>query len=192
MRDMKHTIHLHGAAKKRFGGPFRLDVRDTTEAVRALCQIPGFKDFVEGADWRIVRGKLKRGQEIGEDALRLAIGAAGELHLIPLPIGSGKKGKGIGKIVAGVALIVLSAFTAGAGTMLLMGLSIVAAGVSTLTAKTPQTKDYNDREAKPASKLFNGPVNLTEPGNPYPIAYGRKVRTGSVVAAAGLSTEQLI
>jgi predicted phage tail protein len=187
---MLQTIYLHGAAKKRFGGPFRLDVRDTAEAVRALCLIPGFKKFVEGADWRIVRGKLKRGQEIGEEAIRLAIGKAGELHLIPLPAGSGKKGKGIGKIIVGVALVVLSFWTGGATLML--GLSMIAAGVSTLTAKTPQTKDYNDREAKPTSKLFNGPVNLTEPGNPYPIAYGRKVRTGSVVAAAGLSTEQLI
>ena len=188
---MLQTIHLHGAAKKRFGGPFRLDVRDTAEAVRALCQIPGFKKFVESADWRIVRGKLKRGYEIGEDAVRLAIGAAGELHFIPLPAGSGKKGKGIGKIVAGIALIALS-FIPGAGLLLMVGVSVALAGVSTLMAKTPRTQDYNDREAKPASKLFNGPVNLTEPGNPYPIAYGRKVRTGSVVAAAGLSTEQLI
>ena len=194
-----HVIHLHGAARERFGGPFRLDVRDAPEAVRALgYQLGGFREFVAASDWRVVRGPLEKGRELDVESLGLAIGRAGELHLIPVPAGS--KDGGIGKILAGVALVAasfvpgLNAIAGGAlaSGLFSLGVSAGLAGISQALAKTPKQTEVEDREESPASALFNGPINLTEPGNPYPIALGRKVRTGSVVAQAGLSTEQLI
>lgn len=69
-----------------------------------------------------------------------------------------------------------------------------AAGLGTRTpaspAKTPKQTGVDEREENKASSLLNGPVNLTESGNPYPIALGRNVRTGSVVVDAALTTEQ--
>jgi predicted phage tail protein len=190
-----HTIHLHGAAAERFGPRFRLDVRDCPEAIRALSmQLKGFRDFIQDRDWRVVRGPLARNRELDLQSIGTAIGAARELHLIPVPSGSAS-GKGIGKILAGIALVAVS-FVPGlnvavAGAIFSLGVSVGLGGLSQVLAKTPKMTDVKDREESPASSLFNGPVNLTEPGNPYPIALGRKVRTGSVVAQAGLSTEQL-
>ncbi len=190
-----HLIVLHGAARTKFGGPFKLDVRDALEAVRALsAQLPGFRAFITDRSWRVVRGPLAKNRELDLDSLSTAIGRAGEIHFIPAPSGSAS-GKGAGKIILGVALVaasfVVGPASAFAAPLFGLGVSVGLAGISQVLAKTPKMTDVDDREEKPASSLFNGPVNLTEPGNPYPIALGRKVRTGSVVAQAGLSTEQL-
>jgi predicted phage tail protein len=190
-----HTIYLHGAAAERFGGTFRMDVRDCPEAIRALSgQLKGFREFVSDRDWRIVRGPLAKNRELDLQSLGTAIGSARELHLVPVPAGSAK-GKGIGKIVAGIALVAASFIpglnVAVAGALFSLGVGVGLGGLSQVLAKTPKMTDVDDREENKASSLYNGPVNLTEPGNPYPIALGRKVRTGSVVAQAGLSTEQL-
>ena len=191
---MLQTIHLHGAARARFGGPFRLDVRDAAEAVRALSfQLTGFRDMLVEGHWRVVRGPVENGGDLDLDSLNLAIGRARELHFIPVPELAAKSG--IGKVLAGVALVAAS-FIPGlnvtvAGAIFSLGLSVGLGGVSQLVAKTPKQGEMKEREAKPATKLFNGPVNLTEPGNPYPLALGRKVRVGSVVGQAGLTTEQL-
>ena len=210
---MMTAIHLHGAAKERFGGPFMLDVRDAPEAVRALgSQIKGFLQFVRDAEWRILRGRPEWNQELDEATLSLAVGRAGELHFIPVP--SGSKNSGVGKIVLGVALVAAAfvfapAAAAGAGVLgaelgataflgitygqiALFGAALVFSGVSQLLAGTPSQPDYGKRERTQPSALFNGPVNLTEPGNPWPLAYGRKVRVGSVVVNAGIYSEQLL
>jgi predicted phage tail protein len=195
-----HTIHLHGAAAERFGGPFRMDVRDAPEAIRAIAmQRADFLPFLRQAHWRVIRGPLEKGAELDEQSFGLAIGRAGEIHLIPVPAGS-VSGKGVGKIIAGIGLVALSFTGVGAlaggaiGTGLFgLGVSVGLAGISQVLAKTPVATDINEFENQPASKLFNGTgPNLTEPGHPYPLALGRIVRTGSVVAQIGLTTEQLL
>lgn len=200
-----HTIVLHGAAAERFGGPFILDVRDCREALRAIgCQRPAFIEMLKQSDWRIHRGPLDKGADLDEQSIGMAIGRAGELHLIPVAAGS-VNGKGIGKIVAGVALVALSFTGVGAAiggvaygatisaAAFGLGASIALGGVAMLLAKTPQASNPNDREAEPGSKMFNGTgPNLTEPGHPYPLALGRIVRCGSVVGQVGLTTEQML
>lgn len=186
---MPSTIHLHGAARARFGGPFRLDVTDAAEAVRALCrQLPGFRAFLRAGDWRVRRGEV----DLDLESLRLPIGRARVLHLIPMAAGAGK-GKGIGKIVAGVALVAAS-FIPGlnvtvAGVLFSSGLSVGLAGVSSLIAPTPRVQSYKDRERAPGSALFNNTVQMTEPGSPLPLALGREVRAGSIVPSIGLTAE---
>lgn len=194
---MLTTVVLHGAAATRFGGPFRLDIRNAAEAVRTLCQqIKGFRQFVEAGEWRVIRGDFQRGVELGETMLQMPVGRVPEIHLVPMPIGS--KNGGIGKVLVGVALVAASfaipgstPFLAAAGQAVFgFGLSVGLAGVASLIAPSPKVQNYGDRERQKPSALFNGPVNLTEPGAARPLAYGFKVRTGSVVISAGISTEQ--
>ena len=46
IRQGMRTIHLHGAAGERFGGPFVLAVESPAEAIRGLThQIPGLKQY---------------------------------------------------------------------------------------------------------------------------------------------------
>lgn len=55
-------------------------------------------------------------------------------------------------------------------------------------------QSFSPRNNEPAdnrsSYIFNGAVNLTAQGNPVPLCYGR-MRVGSVVVSAGLSTEDI-
>ena len=68
-----------------------------------------------------------------------------------------------------------------------------------MTARTLRSRNVaRIREIAKAKKkrgltsipLFNGPIDLREPGNPYPIAHGRKVKLGTLVAEARESHEE--
>lgn len=114
---MTVAIHLHGAARRRFGGPFHLDVRAPDEALRALIlMVPGFREMVMGGDWKVVkgllRGALAEGRDLDLDTLPMLMGRKRELHLVPVPAGA-KRG-GMGKIIVGVALLAVTVATAGA------------------------------------------------------------------------------
>jgi predicted phage tail protein len=81
-----HAIHTYTAPQQSASVPFRMDVGDATEVVRALAvQKPGFLDFLRQADWRIIRRRWRKNQERDGQSLRLAIGNAKEIHFIPVP-----------------------------------------------------------------------------------------------------------
>jgi predicted phage tail protein len=215
---MLRTVHLHGAAAKRFGGPFRFDVTSPVECVRALCsQLQGFQDFLKQADWKVIRGPWGGGREIVIDEFGLRFGHVADLHLVPLPSGAAK-GKGVGKVVAGVAIAIaavalsipsgggsialgaaalgpVAGFSISFGSIALAGVGIALGGVSQLLAKTPQVKGYSGREAADVNKpsfLFNGPTNTVVQGTTIPVLCGRRIRVGSVVISAGIFTERFV
>jgi predicted phage tail protein len=209
---MIRTIHLHGAAALQFGGPFLLDVASPAEAVRALIRMkPGFHKFLENADWKVIRGPKDTGAESDIDEVKMTFGKVAELHMIPYPIGF--KAGGAGKIIIGaiiaIAAVVLSPFTGGAslgvamaataafgvtyGSIAMFGISMILAGMASMLSAHPKGGNSASREApdqKP-SFLFNGPVNVTQEGEPIPLVFARKIRVGSVVGSAGIFTEEI-
>ena len=228
---MFRTIHLHGAAAIEFGGPYRFECDTPREAFRALFRLkPGFAKFVTPADWRIVRGPLGKGLDTDESMLGLRFGNVTEMHMIPVISGAGR-GKGIGKIVAGVAIAVAAvvlaipsggasiaaaggaaaAAAAGAGgalavglgttaflgitygSILMTGIAMALGGVAQLLAPNPKVGGYsdNDHPENRPSALFSGPVNTSAEGSVVPIVYGKRVRCGSVVGAAGIYVEDI-
>ena len=60
-----------------------------------------------------------------------------------------------------------------------------------MLAATPAAGNPNDRETNKASFIFNGPVNVTQEGQPIPLVYGFNVRVGSVVGSAGIFSEDV-
>lgn len=194
------AIVLHGAARRKFGGPFHLDVQSPSEAFHALCRLKkGFREFVREAEWRIIKGPTKsavtEGRDCTEGELPIGFGAATELHVIPVPAGAGK-GKGIGKIVAGVAIIALSILSGGgalgvfgalgaaaasataglgisAASIALAGVGLVVGGISQLKAGNPKAQKPETREdsTQRTSTLFNGPVNVGELGQAIPLVF---------------------
>lgn len=184
------TIHLHGSLA-RFGGPFRLDVRDAAEAVRALTvQIPGLREAIEAGNWHVVRGPLDEGESLCEDALRLGLADESEIHLLPAIEGAGN---GWANTIIGAVLIVVGAMTswAGGGALMAAGAGMMVGGILQLTTKVPGS-DYGSREEadKRPSFLFDGAANTSTQGLPVPVIYGR-IKTGSVVISAGLSSEEV-
>ena len=194
------NLHLHGSLKARFGGPFSLAVRDTAEAVRALCaQLAGFRDALEQGEWQVVRGSAQNGTALDAQGLALSLGNAESLHLMPAIEGAGSDG--VGKALAGAALIGASfmvgpagVFGAGIitkGAVAGLGVSLALGGVSMMLAPSPQS-NYEERERpdQRPSFLFNGPVNTSTQGLPMPVIYGR-MKTGSIVISAGMTAEEL-
>lgn len=215
---MRNTIHLHGAMKKRFGGPFTLDVRTPAEALRALCcMVKGFDQALRAGAWRVVRGPLrgKGSRSLTRD--ELGVNLPGEMHLVAAAAGA-KQGGGATKIILGVMLIaaafifapaaVAGATGMGAGGMAgaafgasftaylgitgtqvaLFGLAMAFAGVSALLAPTP--KGNNNAKDTKASYGFSGLVNLEDQGTPVPIGCG-KMRIPGLPISVGVDVVDL-
>lgn len=211
---MLTDVHLHGALGDKYGRLHQFDIANVPQATRALAaNYKGFfEDFKDG-QYEVYIGD----HALDEESLRLRIGRGRPVHIIPVVAGAGS-GKGGVKAVAGIALLAIATggaaaaigpFAAGAsgfsatafsvagfsvsyGSLALSGLTMVLQGVSALLTPTPKA-DYSNRERpdQRASFLFNGATNRSAEGTPVPLVYGR-FRTGSVIASAGITIEQLL
>lgn len=190
-------IRFYGHLRPVFGKSLRLDVSSPLEAVRALCAVlPGFEAYIRKHSepgYRVVVGRspLETDQALHDPTGRQCIKF--------VPAVSGKAG--LGKIIAGVALIGLSfvlpvtpllsgfAFSASSIAMSL-GISVALGGVSQMLAGTPQSPAPANPATNLPSYAFNGAVNTAAQGNAVPICYGR-LRVGSQVISTGLEVASL-
>jgi predicted phage tail protein len=195
---MLRTVTLHGALAA-FGGPYRLDVATPREAVRALIlQIKGLREAIREGAYRIIRGPQATGLDLDEAAMAFRLGAATELHIVPVVSGAGSPSRGAatGKIIAGAALIAIAVAAvalgpAGAGVTTIagvpasffatVGIGLTLSGVAALLTKVPQQNE---------SFIFGGDTNVTTQGGPVPLVYGTML-VGSVTISAGLFTQAL-
>jgi len=213
---MLTNIHLHGHLGVKYGAIHRFDVNNACQATRALAaNYPGFtKDFIDGI-YNVRYDDI----ELDETQVNLRVGKNRTIHIIPLAAGAKKSGAL--KIIVGIALIAITAggaaaaigpFAAGAsgfgataftvpllgtsvtwGALATQGAMMVLAGASSLLTPTPKAGDYGNRNPvdQRASFLFNGATNRSAEGTAKPIVYGQ-FRTGSVIASAGMTVEQLL
>jgi predicted phage tail protein len=149
------TIRLLGEAGRRFGRRFELAVKTPAEAVRALCvQMPALRQYLleseeNGICWRAITEHPD-----GLDEEQLFWPMSKRFILAPQPVGRG----GVGKIVAGVALVALSFVSFGAGAWagvlgsygvgsfaaagsvaaLVTGAGLITLGVADLLTPTPK------------------------------------------------------
>lgn len=204
---MKRDVVLHGELGRRFGSRFRLDVSSASEAVRALVlQVPGFRQHLREGNYHVVRGPAdERGLGLDEGTLRMNLGSAPELHLIPAVAGAGGGGA-LWKILAGVALIVtaialpqllpaelaaLSAVVVATKVVMAVGISLSLAGVSELISKPPSLEGNEaDKGKQRESFLFGADTTTITQGGPVPVALGR-ARTRGVLVSSGLTIQKL-
>src|SRR5690242_15349739 len=103
---MMRTIVLHGALAARFGTSFELDVKNPSEAIRALIlQLRGFRQMLREGDFKVIRAREHVADSLDLDELKLRLGRANEIHIVPVIAGSAS---GWGKVLAGVAIIGLA------------------------------------------------------------------------------------
>lgn len=180
-------VYLHGALAQ-FGEVFELEVRDCAEAVTALAsQIYGFADCIASGDWSVVIGDVESGDSITDESLTIALKDGASIHIIPAIAGAG----GIISAVVGITKIAWGAST-GNWNMVKSGFNQAKGGVTSLFSTTPVTPDYATRaeaDERP-SFLYDGATNTSVQGLPVPVIYGR-VRAGSIVVSAGLSSEKI-
>jgi predicted phage tail protein len=207
------TIRLLGEAGRRFGRQFKLAVKTPAEAVRALCvQIPGLRQYLldseeNGIGWRAITDHAA-----GLDEEGLLWPLSKKFVLAPIPVGRG----GVGKIIAGVALVAVSllllpgAPLAGAlgfsiggqavGAVAAIGASLIFGGVADLLTPTPRMPNVTgplgggitagrSRDEQQQSFTFDKSNANTQQGEVVPVLYGERIIGSLPVLSFGLELQ---
>lgn len=192
------VVHFKGALK-RFGETFTVSIDKPVDIFKLLdCQISGFRAYLiqaleAGLDLAIVS---KNNILIEEPAEVFLINKnPTEYYISLVPAGSGW----FGKILAAVALAVITYVTFGGATPLItaswganvatnlymMAALIAIAGIVELLTKPPKTK-----EEEKGPGIFDGPENTIKSGQPVPILYGQLLIGGAPIHVDISSAEQ--
>lgn len=187
---MMSAVYLHGALGKQFGRRFEFDIQTAQEALQALrANFPKFANAIRGNFYRVVVGKsVRSGLALDETEVPGFKLGTQALHIVP--VAKGRKNGGIGKIIAGIALIGLSlipgmaapifAGLAGsatwAGAASSIGLGLAINGIASLIA--PEQESGDTRQ----SYTTTGPTSNIREGNILPIAYGEVVVGGYMIS----------
>ncbi|NJL06971.1 MAG: tail assembly protein [Methylacidiphilales bacterium] len=197
---MIRDVYLHGALGERFGRCVSIDVDTPIDAVRALSYLlPGFRQAIRDGHYRIIRGAKRVANALAQDQLSMVLGRAKNLHIVPVAAGRG--GRGVGKVLAGIALVGLafvapmalgvgmSASAIGVsgfmtfGQIAGIGIAMTVGGVAQMLTKPVPTDSVSSSTSQ--SYMFSGGLNVTTQGGPVPVVYG-EFTVGSVLVSAGL------
>jgi predicted phage tail protein len=201
---MLRRIKLYGALAKFIGHRvLEADVSSAAEAVRFLVtNWPELEQHMADQHYRVSVGRY----DLAEDELHDPVGAQ-DIRIVPVVVGAG----GLGRILAGIALIAVSFMLPGAGAfgavsmfgqaataggfltglgtaVSLVGASLVLGGISQLLTPTPKATQSDQDPRKTYN--FSGVQQTSRQGTPVPIVYG-KTLVGSVVISAGVDTVQV-
>lgn len=187
-------VRLYGALGSKFGRRHRLVIDTPREAFRALdIRTKGaFGAYVrdKGRTFKVLVGDTAQdlaGLDFKNNGRRVSI----------VPAVQGNKDD-FDRILAGIAIIVVSYYTMGTGGPAALqwakgaqagyaiGMSCVIGGAAQFIAGVPNSLQPQDKEGNRASYLFNGTVNTLAQGNPVPLLYG-KLRVGGCVISGGIN-----
>lgn len=184
---MLREIRLYGKLAEEVGQRvFHAAVRTPAEAVRFLiANFPRLEKLMVKGWYRVAAGRRILGSE---ESLKDPVSSREPIRIAPVMQGSG----GIGRILAGVALVALSFVTGGIAAPLLLsvGAALTLGGVAQLLAPRPSTPEAREEEDPRESYSFDGVVNVSRAGVPVPVCYGRVV-IGSIVVSAGIQVEDI-
>ena len=200
---MLRKLKLYGKLAEFVGHKeFKVKVETVGKAVSFLIHnFPELEAYMSPKYYQVKVGNY----EIDEAEINHPIGTE-DIHFVPVLSGSG----GIGKTLAGIALIGVAlvapgaAFGAGgalgfgavgggfsaaalAGNI---GIGLVLSGVSEMLFPLPKPQKFESADNPQLSFSFSGIQNTSRAGTPVPIVYG-EIFTGSVVISAGVDTNQV-
>jgi predicted phage tail protein len=208
------TIRLLGEAGRRFGRQFKLAVKTPAEAVRALCvQIPALRQYLMESEENGIHWRAITDHAAGLDEEGLLWPMSKRFVLAPIPAGKG----GVGKIIAGVALVAVSIlfapagafagglFTLGAQAVPIVagiGLSLAFGGIADLLTPTPKMPNVagpggigsgatsgRSREEQERSFTFDKSNANTQQGEVVPVLYGERIIGSLPVLSFGLELQ---
>ena len=186
------VVKVYGALRKRLGRcRFEFDVTTPAQAIKALCvNFPGLDKWLidsekDGVGYRVAVSKTKATED-DMSPLMVPFSEREVFSITPVIAGAGR---GIGQILAGVALIAVS-IAVPAATFGLFGGSLLLQGIGQAISPQPGLDSTLDESVELESFSFSNVVNTSRQGLPVPIAYGR-VFVGSAVLSSGLDVDQL-
>ena len=206
---MFRVIKVYGKLAKHLGQrSFKAAISTPAEAIRfLLANFPSLRGVISEGNYKVTVGRSEL--EIGNHPEYLHYPSASfeTIRIVPVLAGAG----GVGKILAGVALIAAAiilaptgggGFLGAAGSGFLsagasvaigsIGVSLALGGISQLLTPTPKISQGEDSTNDPRkSYSFSGIQNISRQGVPVPVIYG-EVFTGSIVISAGINTEEVV
>jgi predicted phage tail protein len=216
------VVKVYGPLRKYLGQCRFEFVADTpAQAMKALCvNFPGLAQWLldreaEGMAFRVTRGRDKITNEAPE-GLVLPWSEREVFSIAPVIVGASR---GVGRILAGIALVTLAIVLAPAGAGFLalgaglkaaaagaatgfisagvstaigsIGVSLIFGGIAELISPMPSLGFNSGKEAaRLESFSFSGIVNTSKQGMAVPICYGRAF-VGSAVISSGLDVDQV-
>ena len=215
------VVKVYGPLRKYLGQcRFEFVADSPAQAMKALCvNFPGLAQWLldreaEGMAFRVTRGRDKITNEAPE-GLVLPWSEREVFSIAPVIVGAGR---GVGMILAGIALIGLAIVTGGSSLALTVGgfkalaatgaaaatatatfaaavgnigLFLLVGGVAQLISPTPSLGFNTGKEAaRLESFSFSGIVNTSKQGMAVQICYGRAF-VGSAVISSGLDVGQV-
>lgn len=201
---MDRKVYLLGELGNRFGKEWQMSVSSVKEAIKLIdCQVEGFRSFLLNALDNNIEAAVIIGDTLLEKEEEIFLNISeGDIYISLLPCGSKK---GWGKILAAIAIAVVSFYTFGAGStafgiaemsggaaagvtysgaaiasaLYSVAINLALAGVSELLTKPPSLQ-----EAEDDNKLFDGPVSTVKQGVPIPLLYGRLLISGTPMSVS--------
>jgi predicted phage tail protein len=195
---------------------FEALVRTPADAIRfLLCNFPSLRGVMRDGYYKVTASDYELDLADRPEQLHYPLTSDDVVRVIPVITGAGG---GVGKVLAGAALIGLAVFSGGASLGLTgfasnaiigvsstsfiatgaaaaiagnIGLALVLGGVAQMITPVPQVPDYGGSiDNDPRQNFsFSGIQNVTREGVPVPIVYGEMV-VGSVVISAGLNVDE--
>jgi len=206
---MLRKIKLYGQLAEFIGHKeFEVKVHSISQAVSFLIHnFPEIESYMSPKYYQVKVGNY----EIDKNELAYPIGQE-DIHFIPAISGAGR---GLGKVLAGAALIGFSLMMPGGGLFgntafgvfggpiakaglyasigtaaSAIGASLLLSGVSDMLFPLPEPQKFSSEEDPQLSFNFSGIQNTSRAGTPVPIVYG-EIITGSVVISAAIDTNQV-
>ena len=209
---MLRKIKVYGALKKFLDwetGTFLADISNVAEVGRFLvANWPDIEKHMKDQHYKVFVGNYN----LGKEELNFPIGQTEEIRIVPVAVGAkGFFKSGIGKVIAGAALVgvtvatggfggaAIGTFGLGAGSVAVgsiatgIGVSLALGGVSQMLTPTPDIPTFsgNDSALDPQSNYsFSGVQNVSRSGVPVNLIFG-EIFTGSVIVSAGVDTVQV-
>lgn len=183
------VVHLYGMYKKKFGSTFKLHVGSLKDAINLLeANFKGqFYSAMKNDEFHVCKGEVIGKHENVEVVERITLTHEGveHYHLIPRVVGaaSSLRKKGLGALLAGIVILGVSWFVPALAFAKPLGMSLMLSGAAAMLTPTTNVGSTDDEGT---SYSFSGPSNASGQSAILPVAYGKKIRVGSVVTNASL------
>ena len=174
---------------------FEAEINSSVDAIRfLLANFPKLQSHMIEQNYCIKVGNYS----IDENEIEMPVGSQ-DVKIVPVIAGSKR---GLGKFIAGIAIVGFVVATGGVGALGLaggtgflaaagnIGIYLALSGAAEMLTPVPKPPGVSD-DPQQRNFSFNGVQNTGRAGVAIPVVYG-EIFTGSLVVSAGIDTEDIL
>ena len=193
---MLSKITVYGRLARFLGQrTFEAEINSSVDAIRfLLANFPKLQSHMIEQNYCIKVGNYS----IDENEIEMPVGSQ-DVKIVPVIAGSKR---GLGKFIAGIAIVGFVVATGGVGALSLaggtgflaaagnIGIYLALSGAAEMLTPVPKPPGVSD-DPQQRNFSFNGVQNTGRAGVAIPVVYG-EIFTGSLVVSAGIDTEDIL